>query len=484
MRTSARPRSLLVASIALAVVMSTQPAPAQEPPSLRLVSAGNHKTLNRYDGRAHLDLGVWVAAAGDDFRLTVSKQDYDGLVGLVQTNSQGDIIRDLPDHLLDGWGGLREFIGVSFRNAAGRLVAGGKYAFCPNSYDRQRADDSGPDVPTYPDSCGATYFPFLKGMVWGIDAGWAVNALGGSEFDGFGVPSVRVPEGHYQVTVRVTKAYVELLGVAPEDSRVVVDVDVRDARNPYPYRSARTAAAVRAPTQAVPTITDPDPSTLPDLAALPLWGMGLDHRRRKDLLSFAASPWNAGPAPLVVEGFRRPGEDVMDAYQYFYDQDGNPVGRAPAGTLVFHHGGGHNHWHFLQLVQFSLLDQSRNEVVLSRKQSFCIAPTDAVDLAVDGAEYNPWSMRLSSRCGSSGSIWVREALAAGWADTYFQSVAGQAFNITNVPNGWYYVRLEMNPLGTLHDASPDNDVADRLIHLGGKRGKRTLRVMPWMGIEA
>jgi hypothetical protein len=479
-------RPLLVASISLALAINALPAPAQEPPppSLRLVKAGNHQTLTRFDGRVLLDLGVWVAAAGDDLRLEVSRPDYDSPVGIVQTDSEGAIIQDLPDDVLDGWQGLREFIGVSFRNTAGRLVAGGKYRFCPNSYDRQRADDTGPDVPTYPDSCGSSYFPFLKGTVWGIDAGWAVNALGGSEFDDFGIPSIRVPEGRYQVTVRITRPYAELFGVADADARVVVDVTVRNGRNPFPYRSARGEASALAPSEAVPIITDPDPSTLPDLAALPLWSMGVEHRGNRDFLMFAASPWNAGPAPLVVEGFRRHGEDVMDAYQYFYDQDGNPVGRAPAGTLEFHRGGGHNHWHFLQLVQFSLLDQSLSEVVLSRKQSFCIAPTDAVDLSVEGAEYNPWSMRLSSRCGSAGSIWVREALAAGWADTYFQYVAGQAFNITQVPNGWYYVRLEMNPLGTLYDASTDNDTADRLIRLGGRPGRRTLRVMPWHGIEA
>jgi hypothetical protein len=40
-------------------------------------------------------------------------------------------------------------------------------------------------------------------------------------------------------------------------------------------------------------------------------------------LRFSATVWNAGDAPLVVDGFRRPGEDAMDAYQYFFDADGN-----------------------------------------------------------------------------------------------------------------------------------------------------------------
>lgn len=487
MRPVPRPRSLLVVSLALALASPAQPSPAQvpEPPSLRLVAARNRLTLDRYGLRVYLNLGVWAAAVGGDFRLDVSRPDYESPVEVVQTDALGNEIQELPTGVLDGWRGLREFIGVTFRKAStGRAVAGGKFTFCPNAYDRQRADDTGSDVPTYPDSCGGSYFPFLKGMVWGIDEGWAVDALGGSEFDGYGTPTLRVPEGRYQVTVKIGRAYAELLGIAPEDSRVVLDVTVRDSDQRFPFRRAEGEGAAVAPEAAVPIDTEPDPSTLPDLAALPLWSMDVNHRRRRDFLMFAASPWNAGPAPLVVEGFRRPGEDVMDAYQYFYDQDENVVGRAPVGTLEFHSGGGHNHWHFLQLMEFTLVDAEGEEVVLSKKQSFCIAPTDAVDLSVEGADYVPWSLRLSSRCGRSGSIWVREALAAGWADTYFQYVSGQAFNITKVPNGWYYVRLEMNPLGTLYDSSPGNEIADRLIHLGGKPGSRTLRVMPWYGIEA
>jgi Lysyl oxidase len=487
MRSRPGPRSFLVVSTVLALALSAQPAPAQAPPapSLRLIAAQNRLTLDRYGLRVYLDLGVWAAAVGGDFRLEVSRPDYESPVGIVQTDADGTVLRELPADLLDGWGGLDEFVGVTFRKAStGRYVAGGKFTFCPNSYDRQRADDTGSDVPTYPDSCGSSYFPFLKGTVWGIDGGWAVNALGGSEFDDYGIPALRVPEGRYQVTVRIDRRYVELLGIAPEDARVVLDVTVRDAEEPRRFTEPHGTGSTLTPEAAVPTVTDPDPSTLPDLAALPLWDMTISHRRRGDFLSFAASPWNAGPAPLVVEGFRRAGEDTMDAYQYFYDQDENVVGRAPVGTLEYHSGGGHNHWHFLQLVEFSLLDSSQTQVVLSKKQSFCIAPTDAVDLAVEGADYVPWSLRLSSRCGSTGSIWVREALAAGWADTYYQYVSGEAFNITNLPNGWYWVRLEMNPAGTLYDSSPGNEIADRRIHLGGRRGTRTLSVDPWHGIEA
>ena len=31
-------------------------------------------------------------------------------------------------------------------------------------------------------------------------------------------------------------------------------------------------------------------------------------------------------------------------------------------------------------------------------------------------------------------------MPVGWGDTYLQSIAGQAFSITRVPNGTYYSR--------------------------------------------
>ena len=53
---------------------------------------------------------------------------------------------------------------------------------------------------------------------------------------------------------------------------------------------------------------------------------------------------------------------------------------------------------------------------------------------------------LSTICGAPSSIWVRETLQAGWADTYYQSVPGQAFDVTGLRNGRYWILIETNPL--------------------------------------
>ena len=71
-------------------------------------------------------------------------------------------------------------------------------------------------------------------------------------------------------------------------------------------------------------------------------------------------------------------------------------------------------------------------------------------------------MRVADR------LWVQEMMPVGWGDTYFQSVAGQSFNITGVPNGTYYIQVTANPLKVLHESDTSNDVSLRQVILGGK----------------
>jgi len=146
---------------------------------------------------------------------------------------------------------------------------------------------------------------------------------------------------------------------------------------------------------------------------------------------------------------------------------------------------GHQHWHFMQFARYSLLDATQTMTIVSRKESFCLAPTDPIDLLAPGAEMNPGEIGLGgSNCGSGpGALWAREVLPAGWGDTYYQGLPGQSFNITDLPNGTYYIAVQTNPLGLLHERRTDNDLELREIRLGGTPGNRTVTVPPWHGID-
>ena len=328
----------------------------------------------------------------------------------------------------------------------------------------------------------ADWLPFFtKGMVWGLDTGWAAPGFAWSDF---GAPTMRLRPGEYTFRVAVGSSYVSLIEVPAEEAAVELAVTVVDGGGdggvPPHHRAARSAARQ---VLSVPDVSDPDPDTLPDLVALPLWGMSTFSRYDRDFVGFGATPWNAGPAPLVIEGFRRHGEATMDAYQYFRDADGNVVGRDEVGVMEWDERRSHRHWHFLQFASFTLRDALNQEVVRSRKQSFCLAPTNAIDLTAERASWNTEAVDVHTACGGENALWIREVLQAGWADTYFQGIPGQALNITKLPNGWYFARMDVNPLGEIHETTMANNAESRLIFLGGRPGHRTVLVSPWNGME-
>jgi hypothetical protein len=121
--------------------------------------------------------------------------------------------------------------------------------------------------------------------------------------------------------------------------------------------------------------------------------------------------------------------------------------------------------------------------VRSHKVGFCIAPTDAVDLLLRHAVWQPSSIGLLGQCGSPTALWVQEYMPVGWGDTYFQTVAGQSFDITHVPNGTYYIEIVANPEKVLYETTTRNDVSLRKVILGGTPGHRTVKVPAWHGID-
>ncbi|OKJ96999.1 protein-lysine 6-oxidase [Streptomyces sp. CB03234] len=220
----------------------------------------------------------------------------------------------------------------------------------------------------------------------------------------------------------------------------------------------------------------------PDLRSLPAYGITISEPategpdKGKDFLAFSANVWNAGPAQLVVDGFRAPGKELMDAYQYFYDANGKQVGYTPTGTMEWDPRPGHEHWHFTDFASYRLLKADQKEAVRSGKEAFCLANTDAVDYTVKNANWHPYNTDLSTACGQQNSISVREVLDVGSGDTYTQDLPGQSFDITTLPNGTYYIQVLANPEKRLKETDLNNNSALRKIVLGGKKGARTVTV--------
>src|SRR5580693_2484485 len=447
----ARWAAIAAASLAAAAVCgpvaaaSATPAPG---PRIKMVAAQNNITVPRYGRQVYLDPGIWVASLGSAFQLDLQRPDYSTPMtvtqvvdlpggGTQQVPWPASVVGTVPS-------ALKDFVRMTVSNSAGKVVASSRMNFCPNTYDPERASPSSPATSPYPQECVGD--PFPKSLVWGIARGWAVDPAEQS------FRPMKLALGRYTVTETIMPTYAQLLNVP-----------------------------------AVPNLASPPSSALPDLVPLPSWGIRVAHvkktktQRASDQLNFGATVW-VGNAPLDVEGFRSHGSPVMKAYQYFW-QDIHIIGRLRAGTMGFDSKKGHNHWHFEQFAQYRLLNSDKSLAVRSHEVGFCIAPTVPVDLAEPAAVWQPSFLGFGGQCGSPTALWVQEMMPVGWGDTYFQSVAGQSFDLTGLRNGTYYIEVVANPEKVLHETDTANDVSLRKVVLGGKPGHRTVRVPAYDGID-
>ncbi len=295
--------------------------------------------------------------------------------------------------------------------------------------------------------------------------------------------TARLAEGAH--AGHTTAASPEAHGSGPGHGPAKLDPVVRAAAADVNARTARTAtlqtsAALRiAQARSHPERTNRPKADktgkaggLPDMVALPAFGMfaGVDEEGN-DQLTFGANIANLGSGPLVVEGYRV-NESTMTATQWEY-RNGVPVKSSSAGEFEWDAREGHMHWHFEDIAQYDLV-AANGSITRSGKQAFCLAPTDPIDLTIPGAEQRVDTDRLWSACGGQSALWIRQVLPAGWGDTYYQGLPGQAFDITGLPNGTYSVRVTTNFRNRLKEATASNNVSNARILLGGSPGERTV----------
>jgi len=473
---------LVGCSFAVALVTATAThdaahAAVRQAPSLSLIAAEHTVQVGVHDVRSPTQLGLWIVPVGGGFSIRARRPQYSSWEAVQVDPASGAALRVIPSQLISESGALSGLLDVRY-STRGRDVTRERLDFCPEFIERANGD--GPWAPRLPSGfCGGSV-PFVAGTLWGIDAGWAAAAGGG---EGATLLS-RLKPGRYRVTARISEPFRRLLAVPHSRSvaRLTLHVSRRSSEDRSPSAPFRPSGTT------LPAISHNgfDPSALapPDLVALPPWDIGTRHVRGRDLMTFAGTPWNAGPGPLVVEGFRQPNTRLMDARQYILNRTGEVAEGVPAGHMEFHERPGHNHWHFLQFVNYRLLRQSQEAAVSSRKQSFCLAATDAIDVTVPGATLPPDAIGLAqSACGDAHSIWLRQTLPAGWGDTYHADIAGQDLDITAVPNDKYHLEMRVNPLAELREVTTSNNSAMRVVILSGRKGSRRAKVLPWHGIN-
>jgi hypothetical protein len=474
-------RRIVWAAAALAGVAGLGPttestAQAQQP-SARLISVLTHVDAIRFAGDGELQImpGVYLAASGGAFEIDATR--HAGKVTLWQVQRTGGEVKRIRRihptravHLTDG---IPDFFTAVLHDAHGHRMGGGSSPFCGGASEPARVAASGPDAPTYPQLCGTR---LTRDLVIGVDRGWSLPLDVAVPLPG------KAPDGRYELTLRINPAYAKQLKIVHADAVATVRLDVTTATDggcepgPCPAQRTRVVAGRPVAPDRTPLVNLAGAGGVPDLRALPAHDLSTQHHGHRDYLDFGATIWNAGSGPLVLEGFRRGTSDTMSARQFIY-RNGRAISSLPVGRLEFDKRKGHNHWHLEDVARYDLLDANGRRVVLSGKQSFCLAPTDPIDLTVRGADWLAEQAQLSSSCGGEEAIWLREVLQAGWGDTYYQDVAGQSFDVTGLPNGRYQVRVAADPHHRLKETSYRNNVGLRSIELGGTPGHRTVTVV-------
>ena len=386
----------------------------------------------------------------------------------------------LPVGSMSNFNGLDDFVRVQVKNVkTGKSQKSRTRDVCLNGYGVRVRPDA-PARSPYPRYCFAN--PYSLGSVQGIQAGWSTPILG----DGRGI---RLAKGVYDVKVKIAQPYAGLFGIPAADASSVTRVRVKPSHGDDGHdhgggrfpRDARDHAGIAQPASAPPSGPELDEPTgpRPNLRSLPAWGISV--ARNGNYLQFAATVWNAGDSPLVVDGFRGADEETMDAYQYFFDGNGDQVGYQQVGSFEYDRKRTHQHWHFLDFASYTLLKADKTTVAVSKKEAFCLANTDSIDQTVPNADWNPENTDLSTDCGEPGSLSLREVLASGWGDTYAQFRAGQSFSLKGLPNGTYYIATIANPRDRLVESNMDDNVSLRRVRISGKPGHRKVKV-PQVGI--
>ncbi len=115
----------------------------------------------------------------------------------------------------------------------------------------------------------------------------------------------------------------------------------------------------------------------------------------------------------------------------------------PATNSLFYWASCHGHYHFEEFADYTLLDTNGNVVASGHKVGFCLEDVRAWSPTANPAtRYN---------CNNQG-------IQAGWADVYAAGLPCQYIDITGLDPGDYTLRMVVNPVGLIVEATTNNNI--------------------------
>src|SRR6476646_8202315 len=192
-------------------------------PLLRLAAAQHSITLDSFGGQVYLDPGIWVEMLRSPLQFDVRRVSYARpftITRIIHTPGGGTVRRPLPASVVQWNGGLRRFMTLTARNPAGKVAASQTIPFCPDTYDPERVSPSSPATTPYPPPCDTN--PFMKGMGWGVQTGWATDPAASNLLG----HQLELAPGTYHVTAVIRPVYRLMFGISARDATATVTVKV------------------------------------------------------------------------------------------------------------------------------------------------------------------------------------------------------------------------------------------------------------------
>jgi lysyl oxidase len=189
-------------------------------------------------------------------------------------------------------------------------------------------------------------------------------------------------------------------------------------------------------------------------------------------LRFTSGFASLGPGPFEVYGASDTPVAVNGGplYQVISRSDGSSYSR-PAGRYEFHRI--HMHYHVLGIAQFTLyrVEPGRPLVPAGKvlKEGFCLGNIKLYDWrSFAQAEVDPKSVDNCEPSPQPDGTWrFYEGIANGWEDAYKWQTSGQYVDFANDSNGYYVLRVTVNPDHLMLETRYTNNTAYTYFQVNG-----------------
>lgn len=175
-------------------------------------------------------------------------------------------------------------------------------------------------------------------------------------------------------------------------------------------------------------------------------GFGYDWVIQGNDLRLSSAVANIGSGRLEIRGGDVHGE-TQEVHQRIYASDGSFTD-VLAGTFIHHEE--HGHIHFEEFAEFRL-----REVLPDGGVGAVVATGEKVSFCLLDVERHDTSGPASPHYLTCGQV---QGISVGWADVYHRGLPGQSIEITNVPDGTYWLEIEVDPANRLREEDETNNV--------------------------